>query len=115
MDSIQERLKVLREVEAERSKPRVVVKQVTIITLVLLGFAMLIALVLVPIVGQTTFADLFARWQRPVVLAWMAQREAPVYPVVGVSTPEQLEAAVEAVTTTLPAQTINALETTRRG
>ena len=42
-DSIQERLKVLREVEAERSKPRVVVKQVTIITLVLLGAAMLFA------------------------------------------------------------------------
>ena len=42
-DTIQERLKVLREVEAERSKPRVVVKQVTLITLVLLGGSMLFA------------------------------------------------------------------------
>lgn len=42
-DSIQERLRALREVEAERSKPRVVVKQVTIITLVLLSAAMLFA------------------------------------------------------------------------
>ena len=42
-DSIQERLKVLREIEAERSKPRVVVKQVTIVTLVLLSAAMLFA------------------------------------------------------------------------
>ena len=63
----------------------------------------------------TDVADAHGLDAGQVVLAWMAQREAPVYPVVGVSTPEQLEAAVEAVTTTLPAQTINALETTRRG
>lgn len=36
-DTIQERLKALREIEAERSKPRVVVKQVTLITLVVLA------------------------------------------------------------------------------
>lgn len=40
-DSIQERLKVMREVEAERAKPRYVVRQVTIITLVVLGAAAL--------------------------------------------------------------------------
>lgn len=39
-DSIQERLKALREIEAERAKPRIVVKQVTVITVVLLGLAM---------------------------------------------------------------------------
>ncbi|MDO5535116.1 MAG: type II secretion system F family protein [Propionibacteriaceae bacterium] len=42
-DTIQDRLKALREIEAERSKPRVVVKQVTIVTLVLLGGSMLLA------------------------------------------------------------------------
>ncbi len=41
-DSIQERLKVLREIEAERAKPRVVVRQVTLITLVVLGGALLL-------------------------------------------------------------------------
>lgn len=40
-DSIQERLKVMREVEAERAKPRYVVRQITIITLVVLGAAAL--------------------------------------------------------------------------
>ena len=40
-DSIQERLKVMREVEAERAKPRYVVRQVTLITLVVLGAAAL--------------------------------------------------------------------------
>ena len=59
-DSIQERLKVLREVEAERSKPRVVVKQVTIITLVLLGAAMLFA------------RDFFAPYGTPVGQAILA-------------------------------------------
>lgn len=42
-DTIQERLKALREIEAERSKPRAVVKQVTVITLVLLSVALLLA------------------------------------------------------------------------
>ena len=40
-DSIQERLKVMREIEAERAKPRYVVRQVTLITLVVLGAAVL--------------------------------------------------------------------------
>lgn len=42
-DTIHERLKALREIEAERSKPRAVVKQVTVITLVLLSVALLLA------------------------------------------------------------------------
>lgn len=40
-DSIQDRLRALREIESERAKPRAVVRQVTIITLVVLGGAML--------------------------------------------------------------------------
>ena len=39
-DSIQERLRALREVEAERSKPRVVVRQVTLVTTTVLVAAM---------------------------------------------------------------------------
>lgn len=39
-DSIQERLRALREIEAERAKPRAVVRQVTAITLVVLAGAM---------------------------------------------------------------------------
>jgi len=39
-DSIQERLKVMREIEAERAKPRYVVRQVTLITVVVLGAAL---------------------------------------------------------------------------
>ncbi len=35
-DSIQSRLKALREIEAERSKPRIVVRQITVITVVML-------------------------------------------------------------------------------
>lgn len=35
-DSIQSRLKALREIEAERSKPRIVVRQITLITVVML-------------------------------------------------------------------------------
>lgn len=40
-DSLQDRLKALREIEAERAKPRIVVRQVTTITLVVLGGALL--------------------------------------------------------------------------
>lgn len=40
-DSVQERLRALREVEAERAKPRAVVRQVTLITLVVLTGAFL--------------------------------------------------------------------------
>lgn len=49
------------------------------------------------------------------VLAWMAQRERPVLPVVGVSTPEQLHSAVDAVTTTLPRDTLTRLNAARSG
>lgn len=42
-DSIQDRLKALREIEAERAKPRVVVRQVTIISLVVLIAAVALA------------------------------------------------------------------------
>lgn len=40
-DSIQERVRALREIEAERAKPRIIVRQVTAITLVVLGAALL--------------------------------------------------------------------------
>lgn len=41
-DSIQDRLRALREIESERAKPRIVVRQVTIITLAVIGLALLI-------------------------------------------------------------------------
>ncbi len=41
-ESIQDRLKAMREIEAERAKPRVVVRQVTLITLVVLAAALLL-------------------------------------------------------------------------
>lgn len=41
-DSIQERLRARREIEAERSKPRVVVQQITLITAVVLGIALVV-------------------------------------------------------------------------
>lgn len=40
-DSIQDRLKAQREIETERAKPRIVVRQVTIVTLLVLVLAML--------------------------------------------------------------------------
>ncbi len=40
-DNIQDRLRALREIETERAKPRIVVRQVTVITLVVLGLALL--------------------------------------------------------------------------
>ncbi len=40
-DSIQDRLRAQREIETERAKPRIVVRQVTIVTLVVLVLAML--------------------------------------------------------------------------
>lgn len=40
-ESIHDRLRALREIETERSKPRVVVRQVTVITLVFLGGSLL--------------------------------------------------------------------------
>lgn len=40
-DNITDRLRALREIETERAKPRIVVRQVTLITLVVLGAALL--------------------------------------------------------------------------
>lgn len=41
-ESIQDRLKALRDIETERAKPRVVVRQVTIISLAVLGAALMV-------------------------------------------------------------------------
>lgn len=41
-DSVQDRLKALRDIETERAKPRVVVRQVTVISVVVFGLAMLL-------------------------------------------------------------------------
>lgn len=49
------------------------------------------------------------------VLAWMGQRGRPALPIVGVSTPEQLHSAVDAVTTTLPRDTLTRLDAARSG
>jgi len=40
-DNIQDRLRASREIETERAKPRIVVRQVTVITLAVLGLALL--------------------------------------------------------------------------
>jgi Flp pilus assembly protein TadB len=40
-DNVQDRLRAFREIETERAKPRIVVRQVTVITLVVLSLAML--------------------------------------------------------------------------
>ncbi|MDO5287843.1 MAG: type II secretion system F family protein [Actinomycetia bacterium] len=40
-ESLQDRLRAMREVETERAKPRIVVRQVTVITVVMLGMALL--------------------------------------------------------------------------
>lgn len=42
-DSLQDRLRAMREISAERAKPQVVVRQVTMITLVALGVSLLVA------------------------------------------------------------------------
>ncbi len=47
------------------------------------------------------------------VLSWMVHRPAPVLPVVGVSTPDQLASAWRAVHTHLPATTVERLEVAR--
>lgn len=41
-DSIQDRLRALREIEAERAKPRIVVRQVTLVTLVMMSGALIV-------------------------------------------------------------------------
>lgn len=59
-DSLQDRLRSLREVEVERSKPRIVVRQVTSITVVILGATL--------IIGR----DFFAPYGTPVGQAILA-------------------------------------------
>ncbi|MFW6186493.1 MAG: aldo/keto reductase [Actinomycetota bacterium] len=49
------------------------------------------------------------------VLAWMAQRDRPVLPVVGVSSPEQVASAWQAMTTRLEPGDLAALEAARSG
>lgn len=41
-DSVQERLRALRDIETERAKPRVVVRQVTVISVVVFGLSLLV-------------------------------------------------------------------------
>lgn len=48
------------------------------------------------------------------VLAWMTQRSTAVIPVVGVSTPQQVQAAWTAVTRALPDDLLNTLDAARR-
>lgn len=47
------------------------------------------------------------------VLAWMGQRDTPVIPIVGVSRPEQMHSAWEAVTTDVPPGMLANLEDAR--
>jgi aryl-alcohol dehydrogenase-like predicted oxidoreductase len=47
------------------------------------------------------------------VLAWLAHRERRVVPVVGASRPEQLDSAITATSTALPADEVRALEEAR--
>lgn len=42
-DAVQERLAALREIETEREKPRVVVRQITVVSLVVIGAAVVVA------------------------------------------------------------------------
>ncbi|MFV0286457.1 MAG: type II secretion system F family protein [Demequina sp.] len=58
--SIAERLKAGREIEAERAKPRIVVRQVTVLTLAILGGAVL--------VGRDFFAP-YGTWYGQIILA----------------------------------------------
>ncbi len=48
-------------------------------------------------------------------LAWLAQRDLPVVPVVGISRRSQIDSAVTAVDTPIPAQQLTALDDARRG
>ena len=41
-EATQERLRAMREIESERAKPRIVVRQITLITLVVLGVALVL-------------------------------------------------------------------------
>jgi aryl-alcohol dehydrogenase-like predicted oxidoreductase len=48
------------------------------------------------------------------VLAWMVQRDQPVVPVIGPSRPDQLVSAIEAVSTTLKPEALDALDRARQ-
>lgn len=78
-DSIQDRLRAGREIEAERAKPRIVVRQVTIVTLTVLGAAL--------IFGGDFFAP-YGTWYGQIILAvliglyllslvWLRQMSVP--------------------------------------
>ncbi|NYI71096.1 Flp pilus assembly protein TadB [Naumannella cuiyingiana] len=71
-DSIQDRLRARREIEAERAKPRVVVRQVTMITLIVLGASLLFGRdFLAPYatqIGQLIFAGLVAAYLGSMVM-----------------------------------------------
>lgn len=58
-ESTQDRLRSLREIEAERAKPRIVVRQVTVITLVVLGLAL--------VVGRGFFAPYGTPWGQAIL------------------------------------------------
>ncbi|WP_084634648.1 type II secretion system F family protein [Propionicicella superfundia] len=59
-DSIGDRLRAGREIEAEQAKPRIVVRQVTVLTLVILGGAI--------ILGRDFFAP-YGTWYGQIILA----------------------------------------------
>ncbi len=61
-DSISDRLKAGREIEAERAKPRIVVRQVTVLTLGILGAAFLL--------GRDFFAP-YGTWYGQIILAFL--------------------------------------------
>lgn len=78
-DSISDRLKAAREIEAERAKPRIVVRQVTVLTLVILGAAFLL--------GRDFFAP-YGTWYGQIILSlllaaylaslvWLRRMSAP--------------------------------------
>ncbi|TDT31147.1 type II secretion system F family protein [Naumannella halotolerans] len=65
-DGIQDRLRARREIEAERAKPRVVVRQITVITMVVLGSSVLLGQGFLgpytTVVGQAILACLVAAY-----------------------------------------------------
>ena len=78
-ESTQDKLRAMREVEAERAKPRIVVRQVTVITLVVLGVAMLVGRSYFEpygtVVGQLVLAVLLACYVGALVI--LRQRTLP--------------------------------------
>jgi Flp pilus assembly protein TadB len=59
-DSIADRIRTSRDIEAERAKPRIVVRQVTVLTLVILGGAI--------VLGRDFFAP-YGTWYGQLILA----------------------------------------------